>query len=151
VAVLRDDPYGNFNFLVHLGDGAGGDPGTVIGGFSEVSGLGMEVCVVEYRNGNEKPNTVRRIAGITRFSDVVLRRGVIGSGDLLEWLQRVSAGHREARTVTITLLDESQQPVVTWRLRKAQPRRWVGPALAATGGDVAIEELVLVHEGLETD
>ena len=145
--VQRDDPYGNFNFLVVLGDD--GDPGSVAAGFAEVSGIGIEVDYVEYRNGNERTNTPRRLPGLHRFPDLVLKRGLIGSADLLSWVQRVAAGTPEPRTVVVTLLNESREPVATWKLVRAQPKKWSGPTLAAKGGtDVAMEELVLVYEGL---
>ena len=148
MAVVRDNPYGNFNFLVSLGDD--GDPGSVAAGFAEVAGIGIEVDYVEYRTGNERVNTPRRLPGIHRFPDLVLRRGLIGSTELLSWVQRVASGTPEPRTVVVTLLDEARQPVATWKLRRAQPRKWSGPTLAAKGGpEVAMEELVLVYEGLE--
>jgi phage tail-like protein len=146
VPVLRENPYGRFNYTVSLGDG---DPESVVAGFSEVSGLGLEVGYAEYRNGNEKANTPRRIPGVTRFPDVMLKRGVIGSDDLFAWIKGVSAGQTDPRTVVVTLLDEQREPVAAWRLRQAQPRKWSGPDLQATSSDVAIEELVLVHEGID--
>ena len=59
MATYRDNPYGAFNYIVALGGTQGdGSVGTVIGGFSDVSGLGVDVSYSEYRNGNEKFNTV---------------------------------------------------------------------------------------------
>ena len=44
MAQFRENPYGAFNFIVALGGGQGdGAEGTIIGGFSDVSGLGMDV------------------------------------------------------------------------------------------------------------
>jgi phage tail-like protein len=152
VAVLRDDPYGAFNFLVSLGGGQGdGGPGTLVGGFAEVSGLGVSVEYIEYRNGNEKSSAPRKIAGLQKTGDVTLKRGVIGATDLFSWLKSVSDGTSDKRQVTITLLDEGRNPVVTWRLRNALPAAWLGPRLEAKKGAVAIEELRLVCEGLEMD
>ena len=59
---LRDNPYGAFNFMVKLGDTGGEDQ--IVGGFSDVSGLGNEVKYSEYRNGNDKENHVRKVANI---------------------------------------------------------------------------------------
>lgn len=147
MATFRDNPYGAFNFLVALGTGA---EETVVGGFSDVSGLGFEVSYSEYRNGNEKFNTVRKVPNTHKVDDVTLKRGLIGATDLFEWLKTVRDGTPEVRQVSITLLDEARQPVATWTLRNAQPKKWTGPTLAAKGGgEVAMEELSLVHEGLE--
>jgi phage tail-like protein len=61
----------------------------------------------------------------------------------------VREGARQQHQVTITLLNEARATVATFRLRNAQPKKWVGPTLAAKGGgEVAMEELHLVHEGI---
>ncbi|MFO7567689.1 MAG: phage tail protein [Enhygromyxa sp.] len=144
----RDNPYSAFNFIVSLGDSRG-ELGNVIGGFSDVSGLGFEVNYAEYRNGNERSNTVRKVAGSFKVDDVTLKRGLIGSTDLFDWLRAVAEGDHDPRTVTITLLDEARQVVSSWVLDRAQPKKWTGPTLAAKGGgEVAMEELSLVHEGI---
>ncbi len=47
-------------------------------------------------------------------------------------------------------MDEAREPVASWVLRNAQPKKWTGPSLAAKGGgDVAMEELTFCHEGIE--
>jgi phage tail-like protein len=147
----RDNPYGAFNFLVSLGgDQGSGDEGQIVGGFSDVSGLGFEVQYADYRNGNEKVNTVRKVQNTFTVEDVVLKRGLIGTADLFTWLKDVREGDIDPRVVTVTLLDEARNAVSTWKLQKAQPKKWTGPTLAAKGGtEVAMEELTLVHEGIE--
>lgn len=150
MATLRENPYSAFNFLVSLGGDQGtGDEGTVVGGFSDVSGLGSDVQYAEYRNGNERFNTVRKIPNVYKVDDVTLKRGLVGSLDLKAWLKTVEEGTADPRQVTITLLDEARQAVATWVLRNAQPKKWTGPTLAAKGGgDSAMEELSLVCEGI---
>lgn len=149
--VQRDNPYGAFNFLVSLGGAQGtGDEGQVVGGFSDVSGLGFEVQYADYRNGNEKVNTVRKVQNTFTVEDVTLKRGLVGSVDLFAWLRSVRQGQVDPRPVTITLLDEARKPVGTWKLNKAQPKKYTGPTLAAKGGtEVAMEELTLCHEGID--
>ena len=146
---FRENPYGAFNFLVSI-DGIDGSEGSILGGFSDVSGLGTDVNYSEYRNGNEKFNTVRKIPNTHKPDDVTLKRGVVGSTNLWEWLKGVRDGTADPRSVSITLLDEARNTVATWRLRNAQPKKWTGPTLAAKGGgEVAMEELSLVHEGID--
>jgi phage tail-like protein len=151
MATYRESPYGAFNFIVSLGGDQGdGAEGSIIGGFSDVSGLGTDLSYAEYRNGNEKFNTVRKVANTFKVDDVTLKRGVVGSTDLFDWLKNVREGDHDARNVTITLLDEARESVASWTLLNAQPKKWSGPTLAAKGGgDVAMEELTLVHEGLD--
>ncbi|SEI82934.1 phage tail protein [Demequina mangrovi] len=144
----RDNPYGAFNFIVKLGTAGGEDQ--IVGGFSDVSGLGNEVKYSEYRNGNDAENHVRKVPNINSTDDVTLKRGVIGDLRLFAWLKAQRQGDLEPRTVTITLLDEGRQVVCSWVLMQAQPKKWVGPTLAGKGGgEVAMEELQLVAESIE--
>lgn len=146
MAVPRNNPYGAFNFLVSLGTG---DESKPIAGFSDVSGLGVEINYSEYRNGNDAVNTVRKIANTFKQEDVTLKRGLIGSTDLADWVKEVRQGGDGRRPVTITVLDEAKKPVAAFRLSNAQPKKWVGPTLAAKGGgEVAMEELHIAHEGV---
>jgi phage tail-like protein len=152
MARIRDEtPYGAFNFLVALGgDQGSGNEGQIVGGFSDVSGLGFDVSYSEYRNGNERSNTARKVPNTHKLDDVTLKRGLIGSIDLFSWLKGVRDGTAAPRDITITLMDEARQSVAIWRLHRAQPKKWVGPTMAARGGgEVAMEELHLVHEGIE--
>lgn len=151
MAIARDDPYGNFNFLVDLGTG---DTASVRAGFQEVSGLNIELTQAEYRNGNEKVNHVRKVAGMNKVGDVTLKRGLIGATDLFEWIDQLRKGDMGAlRSVTITLQDEAHQgAVMTWRLSRARPIRYTAPTLNGKGGtDVAIEELVISCEDLSIE
>ncbi len=149
MAVLRDHPYGQFNFLVDLGTGDTDGPD---GGFQEVSQIGMEVAVAEYRNGNDKENSPRKIAGLTKVSDVTLKRGVIGSTALFEWIRQVRDGDQSTRTVTIQLMSEDHTgAVLVWRLLRARIVKHTSGPFNAKGTDVAMEELTLAYERLEIE
>ncbi|MGH3824084.1 MAG: phage tail protein [Pseudonocardiaceae bacterium] len=145
---LRDNPFGAFNFIVKLGQEGGEDQ--IVGGFSDVSGLGNEVKYSEYRNGNDMENHVRKVANTNTTDDVTLKRGIIGDLRLFSWLKLTREGTFDPRTVIITMLDEKRTQVCQWTLRRAQPKKWVGPTLAAKGGgEVAMEELQLVAERVD--
>jgi phage tail-like protein len=150
MAVLRERPYVQFNFLVDLGDGNTEGPEA---GFQEVSGIGMEVTVAEYRNGNERENAVRKITGLNKTTDVTLKRGVIGSLKLYQWLNDIRNGNQNAlRTVTIQLQNEDHSSVVqTWKLMRARIIKHTSGPMNAKGTDVAMEELVLAYERLEME
>ena len=150
MAVLRERPYVQFNFLVDLGNGNTEGPEA---GFQEVSGIGMEVTVAEYRNGNERENAVRKITGLNRTTDVTLKRGVIGSLNLYQWLNDIRNGSQNAmRTVTIQLQNEDHSSVVqTWKLMRARIIKHTSGPMNAKGTDVAMEELVLAYERLEME
>jgi len=150
MAILRDRPYTCFNFLVDLGDGVTDSPQA---GFSEVSGLGMEVQLIEYRTGNSRENNVIKIPGLTKTSDVTLKRGVIGSLNLYQWLDQIRNGDVNAmRTVTIQLQNEDHTAIVqTWKLLRARIIKHTSGPFNAKGNDVAMEEMVLAYERLEME
>jgi phage tail-like protein len=150
MAVLRDRPYVQFNFLVNLGDGVTTGPEA---GFQEMSNVGMEVTVSEYRNGNEKENSVRKITGLNKATDVTMKRGVIGSLNLYNWLNQIRNGDQGAlRNVTIQLQNEDHTQVVqTWKLLRARIIKHVSGPFNAKGTDVAMEELTLSYERLEME
>ena len=143
--MARDIPYPNFNFLIEFSTGGVG------GGFSDVSGLGSEITVAEYRNGNSRENHPVKVPGVHKNNDVTLKRGVVNSKDLMDWVEDVKRrGTLGKRNVTITLQDEShERDVQKWVLINAFPMKYTGPTLAAKGGtDVAMEEFVLAYEAL---
>ena len=150
MAVLRDRPYVQFNFLVDLGTGATEGPEA---GFQEVSGIGMEVTVAEYRTGNSRENSVMKITGLNKSTDVTLKRGVIGSLSLYKWLDQIRNGDQSAlRTVTLQLQNEDHTQVVqTWKLLRARITKHTSGPFNAKGTDVAMEELVLAYERLEME
>jgi phage tail-like protein len=150
MAKLRDRPYVQFNFLVDLGDGVTEGPQA---GFQELSGIGMEVTVSEYRTGNYRENSVMKVTGMNKSTDVTLKRGVIGSLSLYAWLDQIRNGDQKAiRNVTIQLQTEDHSDVVqTWKLMRARIIKHTSGPFNAKGTDVAMEELVLAYERLEME
>ena len=150
MAVLRDRPYAQFNFLVDLGSGDTAGPDA---GFQECGPISMSVDVIEYRNGNDKENSPRKLPGLNKVTDVTLKRGIIGSLSLYQWLDQIRNGDPTAvRNVTIQLQNEDHSAVVmTWRLLRARIIKHTSGPLNAKGTDVAMEELTLAYERLEIE
>jgi len=136
-----DTPYPAAHFSVETG-------GERIG-FLEVSQLTESVDVIEYRDGTDKSGGVLKIPGLRRNGDVTLRYGTMGSDELFQWLDSVRIGAAQKRDVVVKLLNDEHEPVMTWRLRNAWPRAYRAGPLNALSSAVAIEELVLAHEGLD--
>jgi phage tail-like protein len=138
----RNDPYGQFNFLVEL-------EGVVAGGFSEVSGLTTDTNIIEYREGNESVGTVRKLPGLMKYNNIVLKRGWTANTKLWEWRKKVIDGKTQRTHGAIILLDESRAEALRWNFTQGWPSKWEGPALNAKTSEVAIETLEIAHEGLE--
>jgi phage tail-like protein len=150
MAVLRERPYPGFNFLVDIGDGVTDGPQA---GFQEVSGLSQSVDVVEYRNGNSKENAPIKLTGLNRVGDVTLKRGVIGSLNLYQWLNEIRNGNQSSlRNVTIQLVNEDHtNTVMVWKLMRARIVKHTAGPLNARSSEVPIEEMVLAYERLEME
>ncbi|MEZ4416033.1 MAG: phage tail protein [Gemmatimonadota bacterium] len=145
--IYRDDPYGNYNFLLEI-DGVSEDGRAARGSFSEISGLGVEIQTIEYRNGSED-NTVRKLPGLKKYPNLVCTRGFTGDDRFWQWLLTAMQGTPQRANGRIILLDEGRQEVARWHFRRAWPCKWTGPSLNAVHADVAIETLEICHEGLE--
>lgn len=137
----RTDPYLGYNFAVEV-------EGLVAGGFSEVSGLQIEVEVEEYREGGLNAFIHKR-AGPARYpANLVLKRGITDNKVLWNWYWDVAQGKIQRKNVSILLLNSAGDEKLRWNFEGAYPVRWSGPGLRAGSNEVAVEVLELAHKGL---
>lgn len=150
MAEERENPYSNFNFVVLI-------DGQEVAAFSDVGGLDSETTPIDYREGADATNALRRLPGVEKYSAVTLKRGITGSLTLWKWRQEVRDSTSTVpprKEVTIKLLNEKgdrDKPAMTFRLRNAWPSKLTGPTLAAKGNEIAMEQLDLVHERLDIE
>jgi phage tail-like protein len=135
------DPFGNYNFLVEI-------DGITRAAFQEVSGFDSTIDVIEHREGGEN-TTLRKLPGMTKYSNISLKWGITDDMDLYTWHRQTVQGQLERKNGSIVLLGRDGQEVVRWNFIRAWPTKYDGPDLNAEGNDVAIETLELAHEGLE--
>jgi phage tail-like protein len=138
----RNDPYGQFNFLIEI-------DGVVKGGFSEASGLSTDTNMIEYREGAEQQGTTRKLPGLMKYNNIVLKRGWTKDKSLWAWRKKVIDGKTQRNAGSIVLLDEARNEALRWNFREGWPSKWEGPALNAKTSEVAVETLEIAHEGLE--
>lgn len=138
---MEEYPVPKFHFSVDWG-------GTRLG-FTEVSGLDVQLEVIEYRAGDSPEYFKTKQPGMKKFSNITLKRGTfVGDNQYYEWLNTVQLNKIERRDVTITLLNENHEPIVVWKVKNAFPTKVQSTDLKADGNEVAIETMELVHEGL---
>jgi len=137
----RVDPYRNFSFLVEI-------DGITQAGFSDASGFGASTDPIEYREGGET-KTVRKLPGLTKYTNITLKWGLTDSRELYDWYKDVVNGKIERKSGSIILLDLEGNEAVRWNFFEAWPTKWDGPDFTAKGNDVAIETLELAHERVE--
>jgi phage tail-like protein len=137
-------PVSVFHFQVEWG-------GTRIG-FTEVSGLTIELQTIDYREGSSLEYHVSKMPGIPQYSNITLKRGVFrADNEFFNWLNTVKKNNIERRDLTISLLNEEHEPVMVWKVKEAFPSKVEGPTLNSTGNEVAIETIELCHEGLSIE
>ena len=118
-------------------------------GFSEVSGLNIENKIIEYRDGVSPEFSKIKMPGMREYSNITLKRGVFkGDNEFYKWLNTISLNTVERRDLTISLLNETHEPVVVWKVHNAFPLKIQSTDLKADGSEVAIEQIDLAHEGL---
>jgi phage tail-like protein len=140
----RKDPFRGFNFRVDI-DGIGSSA------FSEVSGLTADGDAVDYREGTDPINNVRKLQGMRKFTAIVCKRGYIQSDELWSWYARIHNGQDDRRNGSVVLYNEARKPVMRWNFENAWLNKIEGPSLKASGNEVAIESMELVHEGLSLE
>jgi phage tail-like protein len=138
-ASSHHEPLAGFNFRVEI-------DGIVVAVFSKCRGLSSETEVVEYREGGDQ--RIRKLPGITKFSNITLKRGITQDRTLWEWRQTVVNGRVERRNGSVILLDTAHSEVARWNFFDAWPAKWEGPDLDARSSDVCIETLELAPRGL---
>jgi phage tail-like protein len=161
--IQRNNPYGAFNFKVVVEPPATGGSLDIAGlaSFMECSGLDSENSPIEYREGTDLPPgtgvkggaSVRKLPGMERYPNIVLRRGITGSVALWNWRKAIrdAKGDGPVTTVRIILTNEQHEEVFKWVLFKAWPTKLSGPSLNAKGNDLAVEALELCCERIEVD
>jgi phage tail-like protein len=139
---VRDDPYRGFNFRIEI-------DGVSIAAFSEVTGLTAEGDAVAYREGADKVNSVRQLMGLRKYPNITLKRGFTRNSELWDWYAAIAAGQPLRRSGTIVLQDEAHNDVLRFEFSNGWINKLEGPHMNASGNEVAIESVEIVHEGLQ--
>ena len=131
----------------------------IVGGFSQVSGLEASMEPKAVRSGGDNYRT-HQLVGNVSFGTVTLKRGLVRSRHLWRWWsmfmgadQAVGSevnGHwtGDSRPDVSIMLVQNNVVAAGWKLEKVLPVKFRVGDLDATGGELAIEELHLAHQGL---
>lgn len=138
---MSEYPLPKFHFQVEWG-------GSRLG-FTEVSGLDIETEAIEYREGNLPQYHKLKMPGMQKYSNITMKRGTFqGDNDFYNWWNTVALNTIERRDLTISLLNETHEPVVVWKVNRAWPTKVQSTDLKGDGNEVAIESIEIAHEGL---
>jgi phage tail-like protein len=120
--------------------------GKVLGAFREVSGLDVELDVIEFTEGTG--GAVRKLPGRTKYSNIVLKRGFTGDAQLYNWFTEFSETPTKRWAGDVVMMDQTHNEVARWNFVNAWPSKVSGPNLNRNSNDVPIESIELVHEGM---
>ena len=137
---MASTPYGKFRYKVEI-------DGLEAGGFSEASGFDASIDVIEYREG-DMVQTPLKLPGLKKYGNITLKQGVADSMVMYEWMIAGVVGEVERKTITITILDETETATASWQVINAWPAKYTAPDFNATSSEVAIESLEIAHEGM---
>ena len=137
----RFDPYPNYNFLVEIDQ-------IERASFQECSGFDSTIDVIEHREGGDN-TTLRKIPGMTKYSNISLKWGMAKDMELYQWHRDAIQGKLARKSGSIVVLDQQGNEVGRWNFFNAWPTKYDGPDFNAEGTDIAIETLELAHEGVE--
>lgn len=141
---VKGDPLQSFLFGIEI-------KGISNAYFMEISGIGSETEVLDHKVvGAKGQEVVRKVPGRLKWGDITLKRGITGNLDFWKWFKDIEDGKIDnSRTDgTITMYDQSGTPVAEWTFDKSWPSKISGPNIKSDSGQIGVEEMVLVHEGL---
>lgn len=137
---MASTPYAKFRYKVEI-------DGLEAGGFSEASGFDASIDVIEYREG-DMVQTPMKLPGLKKYGNITLKQGVADSMVMYEWMIAGVEGEVERKTITITILDETETATASWQVINAWPAKYTAPDFNAMSSEVAIESIEIAHEGM---
>ena len=138
------NPITNFKFIVNLGDGESTF-------FQEVILPDSEVEIIEYRDGSDVLSSSRKISGRTKYTNLILKRGLVRSQELFDWFKQSKQGAPDLRDITISILNQENEPFATWKLRNCWPTKYFGLTLNSTQSGVVIETIEIATEEIDLE
>ena len=137
---MASTPYAKFRYKVEI-------DGLEAGGFSEASGFDASIDVIEYREG-DMVQTPMKLPGLKKYGNITLKQGVADTMVMYEWMIAGVEGEVERKTITITILDETETATASWQVINAWPAKYTAPDFNALTSEVAIESIEIAHEGM---
>lgn len=142
---LRRDPLTGYHFYLEI-------DGITQARFRECAGLTSESQVIEYKEADKNGNVIiKKVPGVLKWSDITLKRGITDIMELWDWRKMVEDGYVEKarKNGSIVLYNQSNEEIARWNVVDCWPMKISGPQLNANNNDIAVEEVVLAHEGLQ--
>jgi phage tail-like protein len=113
--------------------------------FQSVSGLSVEYDMEEYKEGGENRFT-HKLPVRTKYADLVLKRGMLTDSEVINWFLKALRDRQfEPSDVNVILMNEKSEPLRTWKVAHAVPKKWLVSDLNANESAVVIETIELSY------
>ncbi len=140
IFLQRQDPFISLFFEVTINN-------LKVADFSEVTGLGGEIEVEDYKEGGTN-EFVHKLPKITKYNNLVLKSGMTDSTYLYDWFEKIANGTVEPRQIVITLKDSEDKALKTWRFKDAFPVKISATDFNSQSNTIMIETVEFVHRGI---
>jgi phage tail-like protein len=137
-------PFGAFRFMVTI-------DGVAAASFLECALPAVSIDVVDYRTGDDAVLNVKKLPGLVRYTNLVLKRGILSGPSTLalwDWFSKFASGTGAPTTASVVLLDSQRAPAVTWNFSNCRPVKYELPVLSGDTSEIAIETLEIAIEDM---
>ena len=141
--MANSEPLPRFKFAVEFGGGSIN--------FQEVILPESEIEIIEYRDGSDPVSSVRKLPGLVKYSNLVLKRGRTKSQELYEWFKEAKQGRVERRDIIVKILNEENEPVAVWKMQDCWPTKYNSSILKAKDSGIVIETLEIATEEVDVE
>ncbi len=113
--------------------------------FQSVGGLNVEYDTESIKEGGENRHE-HKLPTRTKFSDLSLKRGMLTDSAVIDWIRKALFNREfQPAQVIITLLNPDHEPLKTWKVNNAWPRKWAVSDLNAGENSIVVETLELSY------
>jgi phage tail-like protein len=136
-----------YNYKVEIGSDAAA--------FSEVSGLSIGYETTTYKespveSGSPGPRVMHMPTQATA-TNITLKKGMVRGKSVAtfySWINSIQINQIDKKDIYVRLLDESGDPVISWKVTNAFPTKLDAPTFDANSNDAAIESMELMADGI---
>lgn len=147
VDIAKNYPLPSYNYRVEIN-------GVAIG-FSEVSGLSISAETTTYKESPTSNNiagpVVMNMPSQRAQASVTLKKGLVKTtsvSTLYKWINSIQINQVEKKDIVIRLCDEAGNPVISWTVSNAFPKKLDAPSFSASSNDAAIESMELMADAI---
>jgi phage tail-like protein len=113
--------------------------------FQTVSGLSVEYDYENFKEGGEN-RFEHKLPVRTKYADLVLKRGMVVDSEVIGWFNNAFRDREFVPTdINVILMNEKGEPLRTWKVAHAIPKKWVVSDLNSTENAIVVETMEITY------